>query len=342
MSTMQEYERLEHVWAEVNNLDPKGMVACNSGTAALHLALEALPIPPQSTVLVPDFTMIACARAVTLSGRNPKFIDCDNISLNLDPLQVPYNDDTAAAILVVHTYGRHIDFHKSRQLGAGPNWCWKDGLYIIEDLAECHGVTDFVGMKVQPDTHAACWSFYKNKVVHGEEGGAVWFRDPSAAAKARRLRCLGFTDSHDFMHIPRGHNYRLANLLATPILDSIHKMESNLRIRRELEEQADRYCPDEWKQPYRDVPWVYDFRIRDLTYEQQNHIIATLRSQGIQARHAFKPMSSQREYYDPKQPHDFNLNAYAASREVIYLPLDPLNPIDYKSAFELICSVVSI
>ena len=70
------YQRLEKLWAEMNDLSSEGMVACSSGTAALHLALESLKLPNGSYVAVPDYTMIACARAVTLAGLKPVFIDC--------------------------------------------------------------------------------------------------------------------------------------------------------------------------------------------------------------------------------------------------------------------------
>lgn len=74
---MEAYQRLEKEWAEFNGLDSAGMVACSSGTAALHLALEAFRLPPGSEVLVPDYTMVACPRAVAMAGLTPVFVDCD-------------------------------------------------------------------------------------------------------------------------------------------------------------------------------------------------------------------------------------------------------------------------
>ena len=73
---MEPYQQLEREWAEWNHLDPAGMVVCSSGTAALHLALEALCLGG-AEIIVPDYTMIACARAVTLAGCTPVFVDCD-------------------------------------------------------------------------------------------------------------------------------------------------------------------------------------------------------------------------------------------------------------------------
>ena len=57
---LEPYEQLELKFAKWNRLDPEGMVACSSGTAALHLALEAMQLPQGSQVIVPDLTMVAC------------------------------------------------------------------------------------------------------------------------------------------------------------------------------------------------------------------------------------------------------------------------------------------
>mgnify|MGYP000263818837 CR=1 FL=1 len=101
----------------------------------------------------------------------------------------------------------------------------------MEDRAEAHGVDfgDYI-----PD--AACWSFYRNKIVAGEEGGAIAFKNPRHASVAKSLRSLGFTTSHDFYHVPRGHNYRLANCLAQLVLSSLANVDANLAKRRQLEE----------------------------------------------------------------------------------------------------------
>src|SRR5262249_3891926 len=158
-----------------------------------------------SHVLVPDFTMIACARAVTLAGLKPVFVDCDSsLLVDLDCVESFYANRLpyvpTPVVIAVHIYGRRVDMDKLHASVEGAAW-------VVEDLAEAHGI------RPHPDTKAACWSFYKNKLVAGEEGGAVWFEDTERAEKARMLRCQGFTESHDFYHIPRGHNYRLANCL---------------------------------------------------------------------------------------------------------------------------------
>jgi len=241
------YEQLEREFAEWNHLDPAGMVACSSGTAALHLALEALGVLQNNGVVaLPDFTMVACARAVHLAEGWPEFVDCD-ARLQIHPELVSEVGD-ARVIMPVHVYGRSPDVSKIelRSFYTPP--------HLVEDLAEAHGV------RPHPLTSAACWSFYKNKVIAGEEGGAVWFKQREHAVRARCLRSLGFTDSHDFTHVPRGHNYRMSNAHADLVLKSLWRYEENVARRREIEGWYEEVCPDEWKMPERSVPWVYDLR----------------------------------------------------------------------------------
>jgi perosamine synthetase len=312
---MQPYEQLEYEWARFNGLDPAGMVACASGTAALHLALECLELPPGSEVIVPDYTMVACARAVTLAGHKPVFIDCEPDDLLVAPYRYydesSSDDEVGVALMAVHVYGRRVNMDKVAREADRLN------APVVEDLAEAHGVSP------HPKTDAACWSFYRNKVVAGAEGGAVWFRDRDRASRARSLRSLGFTDAHDYTHAPRGHNYRMSNVHAGLVLNSMDWYPHNLRRRRELEAQYNAATPKCWTQPARQVPWVYDLRVPGLTADRQRKAVGRLRKAGVGARYGFKPLSSQEEYRTSGIDETTHPNAYSASREVIYLPLDP-------------------
>src|SRR5882762_2022155 len=59
-------------------------VAVNSGTAALHLAVEALGLKPGQGVLVPTMTFAATAEVVRYQGAIPLLVDCDPVTLNMD------------------------------------------------------------------------------------------------------------------------------------------------------------------------------------------------------------------------------------------------------------------
>lgn len=312
---MQDYERFEKEYERVMGVP--NVVACSSGTAALHLALETFNIPPHSEVILPDFTMIACPRAVTLAGLKPVFVDV-NDSLLMDPDLVwqAVNHNMSAAIMAVHIYGRAAPMEEYSEVAA------KHDLFLIEDLAEAHGLPP------HPSTDAACWSFYRNKIIAGEEGGAISFRSPKHAERARSLRSLGFTEEHDYRHIPRGHNYRMSNLHANAILWSMHNFVENTKDRKRVISSYDELCPEKWKMPERFAPWVYDLRIRGMVEADQYHIVGELNRAGIAARHGFKPMHTQEEYWHDRLVKHRNGNvtwSYAKRlcQEVIYLPVIP-------------------
>lgn len=281
------------------------VVVCSSGTAALHLALECLGLPRGSLVVVPEFTMVSCARAVTLADLTPVFVDCGP-DLLIDPQQL--FSIQADAVMAVHIYGRRCN------MSAIMDWAKQRRRFVIEDLSEAHGIPP------HPGTDAACWSFYSNKIIAGQEGGAVAFIDAGRAKLARQLRCVGFTDKHDFNHIPRGHNYRLADALAELILPGLRSVGDNLAQRRRVEQWYESRTPEFWRMPKRDVCWVYDLRIPGMRTPQQDALVNRLNQLGIAARHGFKPMSSQVEY---RREGAGRTRAWVLAQEVIYLPVYP-------------------
>lgn len=340
---MQSYERLECEFAESMQLDPKNMVVCSSGTAALHLGLQSLNVTGNGLeVIVPNFTMVACARAVAMTRTGtrleslfvPIFADCNEYDLLLDTrylssdfhTQLHYN---CVAVMPVHIYGRRCDMATVRQFVSTPN-SYGRRIYVIEDMAELHGVA--------PDdrTDVAAWSFYRNKVIHGEEGGAVYFKNREHAVLARKLRCMGFTDAHDYTHLPFGHNYRLANCLADQIRGSLKNLQTEWERRRELERRFETDCPPGWQMPRRMSPWVYDFRIPGMSADEQNRVVKVLREKGIAVRHGFKPMSTQPEFASALRLGGDE--ASRASKEVLYFPLDAENSVSVEpeKTFDLI------
>lgn len=299
---MEAYELLEKNFTD--EFGCENTVAVSSGTSALHLAFEVLrwshDLNKQCRVAVPDYTMIACPRAVTMAGICPYFYDCgDDLNMVL-----PKHPDVNA-IMAVHIYGR-----KCQHL---EEWIATD-IPVIEDMAELHGCTP------HPQSFAACWSFYKNKIIHGEEGGMISFKYPQHAKRARMLRSLGFDANHDYNHVPRGVNARMSNVHAELILKSLANMESSFEHRWGLYYT---YCDNglnEFRAGRITSPWVFPMRIEGMTYEQQTKIVTELNSKGVAARHGFKPMSSQAEYNWPRLA-GANKNAYRLAPQTMYLPL---------------------
>jgi perosamine synthetase len=354
------HQRLEIEWARANTLDPAGMVACSSGSAALRLAFEvyrANDAPRFERTgwdcVMSDYTMVMCARAVKDAGMIPRFIDCDD-RLNLQTASgtCPDGEHTNAlehacapnrvgAILAVHHHGRRCDMDAVASCAR-----WRGFVWVVEDLAEAHGI------RPHPLTDAACWSFYANKIVAGEEGGAVWFRDPDHAALARQLRSCGFTPAHDYTHTPRGFNWRLADCLAEKVLESLGRYHDrapadgwgmrtgNKTMRRVIEGWYDYHCPAEWRMPAREAVWIYDLRIPGLTRDRMRDVVAALQAAGVAARYGFKPLSMQTEFWGV---HMTGAHALRAYHEVFSLPVRPgeTTEVDCRRAFSVIAEVLA-
>jgi len=79
-------KRFEDAFAEYNQT--KYGVACSSGTSALTLAVRALGYGPGDEIIVPEFTMIASAWAVSYTGATPVFVDCgDDLNINAKEIE---------------------------------------------------------------------------------------------------------------------------------------------------------------------------------------------------------------------------------------------------------------
>lgn len=307
---MELYEQLESRWAKFIESDKNHVVACSTGTAALQLALEAFGFPKGSEVIIPDFTMIACARAVTMAGLVPVFVDCkDNLLIDESLIEEKISNKTCA-IMPVHIYGRVCNLEAILEIANN------HGLRVIEDCAEAHGI------KRNQETDAQCWSFYKNKIVGGEEGGAVHFKDDVFASLARSIRCMGFTPTHNFKHIIGGMNCRLSNANAEPILESLTYAEANIDKRKRVVEWYDEFMPQEYHMPARQANWVYDIILPEMNYSKKLLLIDVLNAKGIAVRHSFYPMSGQAEYMDSKYPIDTDGKAFEMHRRIMYFPID--------------------
>ncbi|MDA0729130.1 MAG: DegT/DnrJ/EryC1/StrS family aminotransferase [Bacteroidetes bacterium] len=187
------------------------VVGCGNGTDALLLALRAMGIGPGDEVIVPDFTFIATAEVVALTGATPVFADIDPRTFQLDvtSAQRAMSDQTRA-VIVVHLFGQCADMDA---LGA---WAQTHGLHVVEDNAQSLGASWF-GTRVQGRAgllgDAGTTSFFPSKNLGAlGDGGAVLTRNASLAEKVRLLANHGAKQKYH--HLEIGLNSRLDGLQA--------------------------------------------------------------------------------------------------------------------------------
>jgi perosamine synthetase len=276
-------------------------VACSSGTAALTLALRALGVGPGDEVVVPEFTMIASAWAVTYTGATPVFVDCgDDLNIDVSRIEAAITPRTKA-IMPVHVYGRRCDMDAVMALA------YEYNLRVVEDSAEAHGV--------RPVGDIACFSLYGNKILTAGEGGVCVTDDARLARQMAHLRGMAFSEKHDFIHKKIAYNFRMTNLQAAVALAQLEQIDEILAARKRIEQYYDAGLSGIdgiTRMPPRDVLWMYD-----LLAEDRDGLMAHLRGDGIDTRYFFQPMSRQPMYHDPEWP---SLNAARFARSGLYLP----------------------
>ncbi|MEM7145853.1 MAG: DegT/DnrJ/EryC1/StrS family aminotransferase [Verrucomicrobiota bacterium] len=199
-------ERFEESLA--NEVSRAHGIAVANGTAALDIAVAALKIGPGDEVILPTFTIISCAQAVTRAGATPVTVDCDPATWNMVPAEIEAAvTPRTKAIMVVHIYGLPVDMDAVLDIAE------RHGLAIIEDAAEMLGQT-YRDLPCGSFGDISTFSFYANKHVTTGEGGMVLTNDPQLADRCRSLRNLCFKANPRFVHEELGWNYRMTNLQA--------------------------------------------------------------------------------------------------------------------------------
>lgn len=152
-----------------NYLNCENVVAVNSCTAALHLALAAFRYSPGDKFIAPTYTFVATVEAGEYLGLTPVLVDSDeNFNIDLNQVEdILRKDNKIKCIIPVHFGGMPVDMYSLNILAK------KYGINIIEDAAHALESISNVG-KVGNTYDAACFSFYANKnITTAGEGGAI-------------------------------------------------------------------------------------------------------------------------------------------------------------------------
>lgn len=170
-------------------LGVKHLIAVNSGTAALHLALNSLGLRPNVEVIVPSLTFSATIQAIILSGAVPVFCEVLEDTLNMDANDIiPRISDQTQVILPVHYGG--VACQMDEILGVARQY----ELIVIEDAAHAFG-SEYKGHMIGTLGDATCFSFDPIKNITCAGGGALATNNNDIAEYAKLARYLGINRS---------------------------------------------------------------------------------------------------------------------------------------------------
>jgi len=253
-------------------------VAVNSGTAALHLAVEALGLKPGQEVLVPTMTFAATAEVVRYQGAIPILVDCDPVTLNMNlddaerkcagqksevrgqksevrSQKIEGKGRGAQAreivgIMPVHVGGVMMDLDRLQQFATSHR------LWVVEDSAHAFPAgwqaRDGSWQQCSNGPKAvSCYSFYANKTITTGEGGMAVTSNAKLAQRMRLMSLHGLSadawgryssnGNWDYKIVAPGYKYNLTDIAAAI---GIHQLGRAEAMRCEREQIARRYCEE--------------------------------------------------------------------------------------------------
>ena len=298
-------------------------IAVSNGTAALEVAAQALGIAEGDEVIMPTFTIISCAMAVTKLGAIPVFVDSDlhTWNMNVDEIEAKITPRTKA-IMVVHIYGLPVEFDKILALAD------KYNLKIIEDAAEMHG-QNYRGKPCGSFGDISTFSFYPNKHITTGEGGMAVTDDAELAERCRLIRNLCFKKDARYVHDEISDNYRFTNLQAAIGLAQLERLNEFVERKRAMGKYYTErlrgikglLLPVE-KAPYADnIYWVYGLVLdKDIQIDNKD-MQKLLAREGIGSRTFFWCMHEQPVYRNKGMfSEEAYPNAEYLARKGFYVP----------------------
>ncbi len=219
------FEQEVRVFLETDN----EVICVNTGTAALHLALQAIGVGPGDEVLVPSLTYVATYQAVSAIGAIPVSCDVVESKAFIDLLDAERRiTNLTKAIIPVH-YGSNSDGIEDVY-----SFAKKHSLRVIEDAAHSFGCQRN-GRRVGADGDFICFSFDGIKNITSGEGGAIVTGDIAAAQRIKDARLLGVEKdtekrysgqrSWTFDVTEQGWRYHMSNIMASIGREQLRKID---------------------------------------------------------------------------------------------------------------------
>jgi len=163
----------------------KHCVALCNATVGLEIAIRALGL--KGEVIVPSYTFVATAHALSWQGIRPVFADIDSRTHNINPSAVEsLITPRTTAIIGVHVWGRPCETQELEKIGKN------HGLKVMYDAAHAFG-SSREGIMVGNFGECEVYSFHATKFLNSFEGGAIVTNNDALAEKIRLMRNFGFS-----------------------------------------------------------------------------------------------------------------------------------------------------
>ena len=271
----------------------KYAISVNSGSAALHLALESLGIKNGDEVITTPFTFAATTNVIVLQNATPIFVDIESKNYNLDPSKIESAiTDKTKAIMPIHYGGQCAEMDEINEIAK------KYGIFVIEDAAPSTGGS-YKNKKAGSLSDVAGFSFFPDKNMTTGEGGMITTNNEEIANKCKILRKNGAEKRYYNTHI--GWNFKMPDPNAALGISQLKRIDSVVDSKNRLAKYyTEKLNGIEGITP----PFVNDYNkhtymlysILTKNNEHRQKIINELTKNGIETRINFPPMHLQPIY----------------------------------------------
>lgn len=323
-----EVQRFEAEIAAYLGVRPEQVITVNTGTAAVHLAVEAV-CPADGEVLVPSLTFVASFQAISAARCVPVACEAreDSGTIDLADAERRITEKTCA-IMPVHYASNPWDLDAVYAFAA------RHGLRVIEDAAHAFGCT-YKGKKIGGFGDMVCFSFDGIKNITSGEGGCIVAFDPEAARICSDARLLSVENdaakryagarSWDFDVTRQGWRSHMSNIMAAVGRVQLSRLDGEFAPARK--KLAARY-QERLKgaeglalfvqEPNSDiVPHIFPVRVLN---GKKDEVKAALARANIPTGVHYKPNHLLSFYAHPEREYPTTERLYA---ELVTLPLHP-------------------
>ncbi|WP_027136475.1 DegT/DnrJ/EryC1/StrS family aminotransferase [Gaetbulibacter saemankumensis] len=283
--------------------EPVHATALNSGTAAIHLALQLLDVKEGDEVICQSFTFVATANPIIYQGAKPVFVDSELDTWNICPelLETAILDRISRykkpkAIIAVHLYGMPYKVNVIHDIAK------KYDIPIIEDSAEALG-SKYNGKYCGVFGDFSAFSFNGNKIITTSGGGALITKSTELKSKSIYLASQAKENTVHYEHNNTGYNYLLSNVLAGIGVGQMEVLNNRIIARRSNFEFYKKYLSQ-----YDDISFLHEpenmFSNRWLSclittsFELREQIRLELEQENIESKPLWKPLHLQPVFKD--------------------------------------------
>lgn len=309
-------------------------VATSSGTTGLHLALMSVGVKRDELVIIPSFTFIATANAVTHCGAIPWCMDISKESWTLDPnvLKNELERETVtdkgnvihkktgkrvAAIMPVYTLGTPADMDSINIIAR------KYNLPVVVDAAAAIGAR-YKDKNIGSLADLTVFSFNGNKTITSGGGGMIIGNNKDLINRIRHISTTARVSS-EYDHDMIGYNYRMTNIQAAVGCAQMERLDEFVGIKKKIRRYYNHtfsnikgisFFPEPlWCES---ACWFSGIIIEDKKMPKVNELCKELKLKEIEGKTFWKPVHLQKPYINV--PKSQMINSEKLWSKIITLP----------------------